>query len=75
MKEWGKDIVFTGNSHQPGQHKIRANHNQIHVLCTAYNLERNNYGQKCNSCSDFNSVFPEICFMPKILHVLAIDTE
>ena len=75
MKEWGKYIVFIANLFQPGKHKIKANHNQIFVPCTAYNLERNNYGHKCNSCSNFNGVFPEFCFMTKIVHVLTIDTE
>lgn len=44
MKESGKDLVFIGNSSQPGQHSIRAKRNQILVLCPNNRLERNNYG-------------------------------
>lgn len=53
MNELGKDLVFIGNSSQPGQHRIRANRNQILLLCPDYRLERNNYGQKYNYCNNF----------------------
>lgn len=53
MKESGKDSMFIGNSSQPGQHIIRANRNQILVLCADNRLERNNYGQRYNNWSSF----------------------
>lgn len=42
MKELRKDLVFIGNSSQPEQHRMRANRNQISVLCPNNRLERNN---------------------------------